>query len=201
MATYRAVAAVSDAVIHLLESHFQLDEFDGNQLQFQVYLASDFAKAMDAGVSFFLYRIYANGVHRTPRSRTDSNGQRLRTALPLDLHFLLTAWAQDASLQHTIAGWMMRTMEDAPLLPAGLLNSVIPDVFNPDESVEVMLADLSTEDLLHVWETLVQNTYQLSVPYVARNIRLESRLLQPAGEPVQRRTFEYTDATDTSPRT
>jgi hypothetical protein len=57
-----------------------------------------------------------------------------------------------------------------------------------------MLADLSTEDLLHVWETLVQNTYQLSVPYVARNIRLESRLLQAAGEPVQRRTFEYVKA-------
>jgi hypothetical protein len=58
----------------------------------------------------------------------------------------------------------------------------------------VMLADLSTEDLLHVWETLVQNTFQLSVPYVARNIRIESRLLQAAGQPVQQRTFEVTKA-------
>lgn len=80
------------------------------------------------------------------------------------------------------------------MLPAGLLNSVLPDVFQPEESVEVLLADLSNEDLLHVWETLVQNTYQLSIPYVARNIRLESRLLQAAGQPVQQRTFEHAKA-------
>jgi hypothetical protein len=91
---------------------------------------------MDAGVSFFLYRIYPNGTHRAPSGRTTPEGQRYRTQLAVDLHFLLTAWAKDASLQHTIAGWMMRILEDTPSLPTGLLNHKIPNVFHLDETME-----------------------------------------------------------------
>lgn len=191
MADHRAFAAVSEAVLALLRSNYQPEDFN-NELDFRVFLARDFGSSpLQSGVSLFLYRVLPNGTYRSPAGRLDENGRRFRHQLAVDMYFILTAWGGSASLQHTVAGWMMRIMEDTPVLPAGLLNSVIPDVFQPDESVEVMLADLSTEDLLHVWETLVQNTYQLSVPYVARNIRIESRLLQGAGEPVQQRTFEY----------
>lgn len=191
MADFRAFAAVSEAVLALLRSNYQPADFN-NELEFRVFTARDFgSSAMQHGVSLFLYRVLPNGAHRAPSGRLAENGRRFRNQLAVDMHFILTAWGGSASLQHTIAGWMMRVMEDSPLLPVGLLNSVLPDVFQPDEAVEVVLADLSTEDLLHVWETLVQNTYQLSVPYVARAIRIESRLLQTAGEPVQQRTFEY----------
>lgn len=194
MADFRAFAAVSEAVLALLRSNYQPEDFN-NELDFRVFMARDFGSSgLQNGVSLFLYRVLPNGSYRSPAGRLDENGRRFRPQLAVDMHFILTAWGGSASLQHTIAGWMMRIMEDTPLLPAGLLNSVIPDVFQPEESVEVMLADLSNEDLLHVWETLVQNTYQLSVPYVARNIRIESRLLQGAGQPVQQRTFEYSKA-------
>jgi hypothetical protein len=194
MADFRAFAAVSEAVLALLRSNYRPEDFN-NELEFRVFMARDFGSpGLQNGVSLFLYRVLPNGTYRAPAGRLDENGRRFRNQLAVDMHFILTAWGGSASLQHTIAGWMMRVLEDSPLLPAGLLNSVLPDVFQPDESVEVTLADLSTEDLLHVWETLVQNTYQLSVPYVARNIRIESRLLQAAGQPVQQRTFEYTKA-------
>ena len=42
---------------------------------------------------------------------------------------MLTAWAEDPSLQNTIAGWMMRTLEDTPTLPSTLLNAVWSEVF------------------------------------------------------------------------
>jgi hypothetical protein len=194
MADFRAFAAVSEAVLALLRSNYQPEDFN-NELDFRVFMARDFGSSgLQNGVSLFLYRVLPNGSYRSPAGRLDENGRRFRPQLAVDMHFILTAWGGSASLQHTVAGWMMRIMEDTPLLPAGLLNSVIPDVFQPEEAVEVMLADLSNEDLLHVWETLVQNTYQLSVPYVARNIRIESRLLQAAGQPVQQRTFEYSKA-------
>jgi hypothetical protein len=194
MADFRAFAAVSEAVLALLRSNYQPEDFN-NELDFRVFMARDFGSSgLQNGVSLFLYRVLPNGSYRSPAGRLDENGRRFRPQLAVDMHFILTAWGGSASLQHTVAGWMMRIMEDTPLLPAGLLNSIIPDVFQPEEAVEVMLADLSNEDLLHVWETLVQNTYQLSVPYVARNIRIESRLLQAAGQPVQQRTFEYSKA-------
>jgi hypothetical protein len=189
MASFQAVSAVSSAIIHLLESQYQPEDFEDNQLEFKVYVAKDFATPMDAGVSAFLYRIYPNGSHRTPSGRLDPFGRRYRTQLPLDLHFLLTAWAKDASLQHTIAGWMMRVLEDTPSFPQGLLNSTFDNVFHPDETVEIGLTELSTEELFRIWEVIGEKAYQLSVPYVARTVRIESRLPAGDGEPIQERVF------------
>lgn len=190
MASFEAVAAVSSSVIHLLESQYLPADFEDNQLEFKVYVAKDFATPMDAGVSFFLYRIYPNGTHRTPSGRADQFGRRYRTQLPLDLHFLLTAWAKDASLQHTIAGWMMRVLEDTPSFSAGLLNSTYDNVFHPDETVEISLTELSTEELFRIWEVIGEKAYQLSIPYVARTVKIESRLLTGDGDVVQERAFQ-----------
>lgn len=179
MADYRAVATVTEAVLQLLRSEYDAADFD-RELEFKVFTAKDFNKPLEAGVSLFLYRIFPNGVQRTPPGRPDPMGRRYPTLLPLDLHLLLTVWGKEASLQHTIAGWMMRVLEDQPIFPAALLNAVAPGVFRPDETVELSLTELTNEDLLRIWDTLVQNVYQLSVPYVARVVRLESR--RPLGE-------------------
>jgi hypothetical protein len=189
MATYRAIAAISDAVIHLLESQYSPADFDGNLMQFKVYLARDFLSPMDAGVSLFLYRIYPNSVQRNPPGRILQNGERQAPQLALDLHFLLTAWAKDASLQHTIAGWMMRLLRDTPSLPVGLLNHRYPNVFNPDESIEIGLTELTTEELFRIWEVIVNNAYQISVPYVARIVKIESLRSRAAGAAIQQRDF------------
>jgi hypothetical protein len=189
MATYQAISTVSDTIVHLLESQYRPEDFGGHQLEFKVYLAKDFAKPIDAGVSVFLYRIYANGTHRTPAGRTDPTGRHHQTQLPLDLYYLLTAWAQDASLQHAIAGWMMRVLEDQPTFPPGLLNWRGQNVFR--ESVTLSLAELETETLFRIWEVIVQHAYQISVPYVARNVRIESGLFLSEGAVVQERVFDY----------
>ena len=190
MGSYRAITAVSDALVHLLQSQFDPADFDGHQLQFRVYLAKDFAHPMDAGVSVFLYRVYPNGSQRRVGARLTSEGRRLRAPISLDLHFLLTAWAQDASLQHSIAGWMMRALEDTPNLPSGLLNHRFGGSFHPDESVEIGITELSTEELFRIWEVIVNNAYQISVPYVARVVRIESLRPVPAdGLPIQERKF------------
>lgn len=190
MASYRAITAVSTAIIHVLESQYDPADFDGNQLLFKTYLAADFAKPMDAGVSLLLYRIYTNGTHRTPAGRITADNHPARTQLPLDIHFLLTAWAKDASLQHTIAGWMMRIMEDYPSLPSGLLNQTYANVFHPDETVQIGLTELTTEELFRIWEVIANNVYQISVPYVARTVRIESQLALSDGQVTQQRTFD-----------
>jgi hypothetical protein len=192
MATYRAIAAVSDAIAFLLESQYLPEDFDNIRLQFQVYLARDFTNnPMDFGVSIFLYRIYINSTFRTPPGRIGPDGRQQRHMLPVDLHFMLTAWARDASLQHAIAGWMMRVLEDTPNLPAGLLNHRYRGAFQPDETVELCLAELATEELFRIWEVIVNNTYQISVPYVARNVRIESMQHLHQGEPIQERVWDY----------
>ena len=191
MASYRAVTAVSDTIAHLLASRYSPEEFNMNTLEFQVYLASNFATPMEAGVSVFLYRIYVNTVQRTPPGRIGADGRRLHSPLPLDLHFLVTAWARDASLQHSIAGWMMRVLEDTPSLPSGLLNHGGLEIFAPDETVELVVAEIDTETLFRIWEVIGSNGYQISVPYVARSVKIDTDLTLIAGEPVQERVFDY----------
>jgi hypothetical protein len=191
MADYRALAAVSEAVIELLRARFQAaPQYFNNDLEFKVYLAKDFSLPMTAGVSLFVYRIFPNGALRTLRGRPGPQGQQYRNQLPLDLHFILTAWAQDASLQHLIAGWMMRMIEDAPILPPGLLNQKYPNLFAADEGVALSAADLPNEEMLRMWEVIVEYNYQLSVPYVARFVKIDSDLPVETGGPIQERSFD-----------
>ncbi len=194
MASYAAIASTCEAIIRVLRSNYDPAIFNGATLDFQVYVADDFARPMEEGVSVFLYRIYQNGSSRTPSGRLLPDGSRQSTKLPLDIHFLLTAWAKKASLQHQIAGWMMRVMEDNPTLPASLLNAYRPDVFRRDEAVEIGLTELSVEDMFHVWEVMINHVYQLSVPYQARMLEIESAVATvPLGPPVQERVSDMRD--------
>lgn len=191
MATHLAIASTCEAVVRLLRSSYNPADFNGATLDFQVYVADDFNRPMEEGVSVFLYRVYANGTMRTPTGRLLPDGRRQSTKLPLDLHFLLTAWAKKASMQHQIAGWMMRVMEDNATIPASVLNAYQPNVFHPDEAVEIGLTELSVEDMFHVWEVMINHVYQLSVPYQARMLEIESTATTiPIGPPVQERVTD-----------
>lgn len=190
MARPRALEAVCLSVVDLLRDNYVPSEFN-QDLEFRVYASGDFAQHMSAGVSLFPYRIFVNGAHRIPAGRIAPNGMRTRNRLPLDLHFVLTPWGKDASTQLAIAGWMMRTLEDTPILPPGLLNRRLPGVFDPDESVEVVVGELATEDLLHLWELVGTNSYRLSVPYMARSVRIESEWPLDEHELVQERIGEF----------
>jgi hypothetical protein len=191
MADYQAIEATCETIIHLLRSNFRAEDFNNTDLQFAVYLYDDFAHPMDTGVSLFLYRIFINGSHRIPSGRVGPFGQRFSTKLPLDFHFILTVWAKRSSMQHRIAGWLMRVMEDTPILPHGLLNAKAEGVFQPDETVEISPAEFRTEDMFRLWEILAPNKYYLSIPYQARNVQIESSQRLSEGDPIQTRMFDY----------
>jgi hypothetical protein len=198
MATTSAIAATTEGIIRLLRSSYDPTQFNNASLDFQVYVSNDFLNPMDEGVSLLLYRVFPDGTNRMPPGRLQPNGQRGPHKLPLELHFLLTAWAKTASLQHELAGWMMRTLEDNAVLYPSLLNAYKPDVFFPGETVEIALAQLSTEDLFDIWDVIIRHVYQLSVPYVARVLQLESTLQNVAGREVQQRWMDYRSVSGSS---
>jgi hypothetical protein len=186
MADFRAIEGTTAALVRLLQASYTSEDF-GHDLLFQAYVPESFRQPMAAGVSVFLYRVVVDGVHRMPPGRFDPAGRRTHPHLPLDLHYLLTFWARDASLEHRLAGWTLRTLEDTPLLPYGLLEAAAPGVFGPEETVQVVPAELSNEDLFRIWDVLGQSRYQLSVPVLARNVLIASRRPEAEGEPVQER--------------
>ena len=169
--------------MRLLKQSWQRDLFENRDLQFQVYQTQDFATPMSTGVSLYLYRVTVNIVQRTPRLRPAAGGLQRRPQLPLDLHFLLTPWADHASLAQAILGWTMRTIEDTAVLPAGLLNAVSDGVFSDDETIEIVFGQLSNEEMFRIWDVLPRD-YQISVPYTARIVRIDSGLDLVEGGPV-----------------
>jgi len=190
MATYRAVGATCEAIVRLLQQSWRREMFDGTDLQFAVYRTGDFATPMDAGVSLYLYRVMVNTVQRTPPAKPGPGNRRRRAQLPLDLNFLLTPWAKDASLEQVILGWMMRTLEDTPILPSGLLNTLTAGVFDSDETVEIVTGQMSNEEMFRIWDVL-PNNYQISVPYTARVVRIDSELDLTENGPVLTKGLDF----------
>ena len=186
MATRDAIYSTCESIIRLLRANrYQLDF--GSDVQIDGFRpVSGTGNIMNPGVALHLYRVYHNSSHRSPAGRIIDN-KRQPTKLPVDLHFFLSIWAEEPSRQQEIAGWMMRVMEDNPIIPASMLNAPRSDVFQNDEAVEIVLADLSTEDLFRIWEVLVENRYQLSVPYIARRIDIESDQRMAEFRPVRER--------------
>lgn len=172
LSSYQAIAAACEGVLQVLRSNYRPDLFGQTELDFRVYTAKDFSSPMQAGVSLFLYQVRPGEIVRQPMRR--GAGGSARPALQLDLHFMLTFWGRDASLQHVIAGWAMRCLEDTPVLSSSLLNATWPGVFRGEESLEVLLEEVEPDAFARIWERLSERGYNLSVPYVARFVRIES---------------------------
>jgi hypothetical protein len=182
------------------------DELKGLQPEpeFRVYASNDFLdvnspQKITSGASVFLYRVLPNLTHRTPAGRVSMNGLQHIPRLPLDLHIIVTIWSKNPGVQHHLLGWVMRTLEDYPVIPASLLNinSPYPNrlSFEEDESIELILGEMGGEELLHLWDLLgVQSStefcYQISIPYLVRNVCIDSQRTRVSGEPVQSRTLD-----------
>jgi hypothetical protein len=75
-------------------------------------------------------------------------------------------------------------------MPASLLNGVRSSVFRDDETVEIVAGQLTNEELMRIWDDLPAE-YHLSVPYVARVVRIESSLELTSASLVKQRRLEY----------
>jgi hypothetical protein len=191
MAGYQAIRATCEAVIRLLEQSWdQATMFNGETLGFQVYTTSQFqARPVTTGVSLFLYNVSVNAAQRIPPGRPRLGANPRPRQLPLNLHLLLTPWAAEASLQHDILGWAMRVLEDNAVVSVAALNTPIDTVFESDETIEIVSTALSVEDMLRIWDG-IPGDFQLSVPYMARVVRIDSERPVSGGGPVLTRELE-----------
>lgn len=192
MAAYPAIAATSEAILGLLQSAAVGGEFDG--VQFAHYQTSNLASPMTEGVSLYLYRVTVSANRNLP-PRLGPDGRRYRPPIPLDLHFLVIAWAETAIRQQRLLGFAIRTLEDTPILPAGVLNqhSPEPDVFRPEETVELVFEGVTIQDFGYIWH-VAQTKEQPSATYVARMVEIESRVSVDDAGLVQTRALEYAQA-------
>jgi hypothetical protein len=194
MANHRAIAATSTALAGLLRDRYPRDEF-GQGLDVSLYQTRDFESPMQDGFSIYLYRVAINGAVRNLTLRRSPDGRRFRPSLPLDLHYMITPWAQDVERQHRMLGWVMRLMEDTSVLSAGHLNHYMPetDTFAPHEGIELICDPLSLNDYLTLWDRL-RPRLPASATYTLRMVLIDSDLHIEDAAAVQTRRFDLQGA-------
>ena len=194
MATFRAIEAAGAAIAGLLDDTFVADAFSGEDLEFLVIDGGDFDGGLPSGAGIFVYRIQVNGGRRHPSGNVDLTGKRDLPKLPVDVHLLIVVSVGNSGTKLALAGWIMRKLEDYPVLPSGLLNRGAGDdpVFGIDETVEVNFEHVSHEELLHLWEVLGAAKFDVVLlPYVLPNLLIESTVSRTEAAAVQERLARY----------
>ena len=194
MARHQAIAATSNALLGLLRDRYPRDDF-GTSLEIQLYQSRDFELPMREGFSVFLYRVTINGTVRNMTLRRAPDGRRFRPSLPLDLHYVITPWAEDGERQHRMLGWVMRFMEDLGVLTAGHLNHYVTetDVFAAHEGLEIICDPLALADYLTLWDRL-RPRMPTSATYALRMLLIDSDVRMEEGPLVQTRRFDMGQA-------
>ncbi len=120
-------------------------------------------------LSVYLYRADFNKTMRASWSGVGS--QDGLGHLVLDLHYLLTAWADNAEHEHSIIGRAMQALETNPVFGGPLLDP--SGQWAPTETVSLVLEEISTEAVMRTFDSLPTD-YRLSIPYIARMVRIDS---------------------------
>ncbi len=164
MATYQAIAAVSTAMRVLLETSVTPETAGA---EFKVVNADSLQSPIADGVGIFLYRVTADPVVHGLQPPD-------RHFLAMSPHYLVIAWSPDTVRQQMLLGWALRVFEDSPLMSATFLNQngPAPDVFRPDEKVELISETLTIQDEVAIWNA-AKAWQQPSVAYVCRGVRIE----------------------------
>lgn len=194
MASFDAIAAVSRAILGLLEDSYPRSLFgplDFALVHPLVFDENQAARTADS-VTICLWRVTPNGTPRQRGPRIAPDGRRFRPSLPLDLHYLITPWASNVEKQQRMLGWLVRRLADMAVLPAAELNSRlnINDAFASDEQVELIQDSPVLADWLAIWDKL-KPRMQSSALYLARGIAIDSEIPLVEGDPVRERQFEF----------
>ncbi|MDX2418964.1 MAG: DUF4255 domain-containing protein [Xanthomonadales bacterium] len=169
MADFTSIAAVSSSLVRYLDLCFREQEpVNGKVTAVRLVRTEDLNRDISPlitlpSLSVFLYRVDFNKVMRAAWSAVSRYDGKPH--LPLDLHFLLIAWGENADHEFRILGRALDCMEETPILSGPLLDPIAP--WETNESVQLCLEDLSTEDVMRTFDSLPVD-YKLSIPYVAR---------------------------------
>jgi hypothetical protein len=186
MPDYQAVFAVGDALVKYLNNAYGHTSV-GFPCTFKLVSSAEIANEdtgkLDKTVSLYLHRMSTAEHYRNVTRLQDSPNDQ--PVLYLDLHYMLSYWdaaAEGAEAEQKILAWTMQTLQSNQIIDTSVLalSSSAPG-WRPGDSVQLIPADLSLQDILDIWNSLGPN-YRLSVGYVVRVVRVDRTIIP--GKPV-----------------
>lgn len=167
---HRGISAVAQAVTLVLERSWRPDLIDGVTPQFKCYRSRDFADPMPTGLSVFVHL----ATDAPQPGRVPAPDRRNRPGVSVQVHFLLTAWAESAPAEQALLGWAACVLAEHPVLDASLLNEVVPGVCGTGETIQVRADSDPAVTVTQLWQVL-PCPIQLSLPYVTSAVHLGSQ--------------------------
>jgi uncharacterized protein DUF4255 len=181
VAGFASISAAGKTIERLLHACFAAEQPLDSPTNVVLIRSDDFQTGAAAtgtvvppALTIFLYRVDFNKAMRAAWSGVGSlDGQ---AHLPLDLHYLLTPWAENAEYEQRILGKAMQCLESSPILSGPVLYPTTQ--WSQGEAVQLVLEDVSTEAIMRIFDSL-QSDFRLSVPYIARIVRLDGAIVAP----------------------
>ena len=179
MAGYRALAAAGRSLVGLLNLRFGQIIPPGNRTPTAVLAGTaDFDQVNSSptavirypAVSVYCYRICVDRETRPGWSAVASVDGIPR--LPVRMHFLLAAWDQVVESELEWLGLAAQVLETEPILTGPVLDP--SGDWEPSDAIHVVADDLALDSMSEAFEALTTK-YRLSLPYVARVIRINGR--------------------------
>lgn len=190
MAGLQAIHSFGSSLASYLGNRYPSDLRENHACSFKLLSSGEMATLEDDDPSLtlglYLYRITINEHMRN--SPIPSGLTIAEPGLIVDLHYLAVIWSNSPVSEHLVAAWMMLETSRHPVMDLSCLSA--DGGWEKDETVQLSIAELSTEDLMRIWDSLTPS-YRLSIPYVARGVRIESGKIEDA-KPVVARRFGHT---------
>lgn len=186
VANFRCISAAGKSIERVLNACFGDDQpiDEDHPVRAMLVQSEDFGRdANDNGniparsIAVFLYRVEVNKVMRAAWSAVGSyDGQ---AHLPIDLHYLLIAFADNAEWEQQILGRAIQCLEDHPILTGPMLYPTAE--WAPNEAVHLYVEDLGFDSLVRTFDSLAVD-FRLCVPYLGRIVRVDGHEIVPPAE-------------------
>ena len=138
-----------------------------------------------ARVLIFLYRASMNR-HLRNAGRTTDPAMR-PVPLSIDLHYLVTFWAQSGENEQLVLAWTMRQLHQLPVLDSSILSREA--AWTAEDLIQLIPEEIDTDELMRIWDTL-DPKYRLSLSYIARVVRIDADQVRDE-RPVVATRFDY----------
>ena len=93
-----------------------------------------------------------------------------RPELPVNLHFLLIANANSATVEADLMSWAMVELANHSQLDISHVQDV-DDEWGQAEILNITPVDITTEDLMRIWDVF-ESPYTSTMAYIAKTVRL-----------------------------
>jgi hypothetical protein len=188
MANIYSVNSVGGSIMQFLRNAYPQEMREAHPCDFRIVSSGELAESTDefnTTLTLYLYRILINE-HVRNKSPANRQGES-NIPLSVDLHFMLSIWADSAVAEHSICAWVMSLLHQHPIMDVSSLTE--EGGWSKDDVVHIIPAELSNEDMMRIWDAIAPH-YRLSISYIARVIRIVGEETE-TGLPVVATRYQY----------